>query len=55
MEEVKMSPDNTEGFRKKNYDIDWDEGDEDEFVPYDEEDYDNWDEDEDYEEIYEDF
>lgn len=52
MEEVKMSPDNTEGLRKRHYDIDWDEDNEDELVPYDEEDYAMWDEEEDYEEMY---
>jgi hypothetical protein len=46
-----MNPDNTEKFREKKYDIDWDD-DLEEFVPYDEEDYDMWDDEEDYEEEY---
>ena len=51
MEEVKLSPNNTEATRKSRYDIDWDEDDEDQYIPYDEDDYDMWAEEEDYEEL----
>jgi hypothetical protein len=40
MEDVNMTPCNTEGVNKKKYYDDWEEYDEEEYVPYDEDDYD---------------
>jgi hypothetical protein len=43
MEEFKMNPDYIQKHRKSQFDSDWDEDDEDLDIPYDEDDYDMWD------------